>query len=301
VLADHPDVADVVAKLVQDQDQHPLNVNRDILYPLRRDRVLELIRELADGQVLRDRDLQTYLSECPGQGLVFEGIPDDVNVTEDGTSRKQAFVDESKELDPARAIGMDPTEEQQHLLDEYAAKLIEVEIEVTEELRAICPEGASFSVRSKDADAVLNKVMRMSQGSPGRPGRPNYRVGDVIDAVGGRITVENMDQLEQALRNVQQRFGTGDGGRILEIENMYAEPKSKNPEYRVIPMVVRIDVDGEAFTFELQLTTRRASVAADVEHNTLFKPYHELSDEQREHIKRMQSEAAALDQEETRQ
>jgi ppGpp synthetase/RelA/SpoT-type nucleotidyltranferase len=146
----------------------------------------------------------------------------------------------------------------------------------------------------------LDKVMRMSQGSTGRPGRPNYRVGDVIDAVGARITVENMDQLEQALRNVQQRFGVGDTGRILEIENMYAEPKSKNPEYRVIPMVVRVDVDGEAYTFELQLTTRRASVAADVEHNTLFKPYHELSEEQREHIKRMQSEAAALDQEETR-
>lgn len=95
-------------------------------------------------------------------------------------------------------------------------------------------------------------------------------------------------------------FGVGDQGRILEIENMYAQPKSKNPDYRVIPLVVKIEVDGDTFTFELQLTTRRTSVAADVEHNTLFKEYHDLTEEQRQMIKKMQSEAAALDQEETR-
>lgn len=81
---------------------------------------------------------------------------------------------------------------------------------------------------------------------------------------------------------------------------MYAQPKSKNPDYRVIPLVVKIEVDGDTFTFELELTTRRASVAADVEHNTLFKEYHDLTEEQRQIIKKMQSEAAALDQEETR-
>jgi ppGpp synthetase/RelA/SpoT-type nucleotidyltranferase len=81
---------------------------------------------------------------------------------------------------------------------------------------------------------------------------------------------------------------------------MYAEPKSKNPAYRVIPLVVRVDVDGLPYTFELQLTTQRASIAADLEHNTVFKPYVEMTPAEEARIKRMLAEAAALDQEETR-
>jgi hypothetical protein len=109
-----------------------------------------------------------------------------------------------------------------------------------------------------------------------------------------------MHDLAQALRAVKSRFGVGDGGRILEIDNMYATPKSKNPAYRVIPLVVRTEVDGRPYTFELQLTTRRASIAADLEHNTVFKPYVEMSQTEMATVKGMLAEAAALDQEETR-
>ncbi|MFD7712328.1 hypothetical protein ACFV8W_35115, partial [Streptomyces sp. NPDC059786] len=106
--------------------------------------------------------------------------------------------------------------------------------------------------------------------------------------------------LAQVLEAAKRHFGVGAGGRILEIENMYAEPKEKNPAYRVIPLVVRVDVAGVPYTFELQLTTMRASVAADLEHNTLFKPYVEMSPADAEMVKGMLAEAAALDQEETR-
>nr|WP_269328673.1 hypothetical protein [Kineosporia babensis] len=171
----------------------------------------------------------------------------------------------------------------------------EVEAAVREEVEALTPENGTSSVRTKTADGLFDKVHRMVAS-----GRPAYEVGDVIDAVGARITVNSMEHLGSVLSTIQQRFGTGEHGRILEVENMYADPKRKNPAYRVIPMVVRIDVNGAAYTYELQLTTHRASVAADLEHNTLFKQYHDLTPGQRQLIARMFSEAAALDQEESR-
>lgn len=130
--------------------------------------------------------------------------------------------------------------------------------------------------------------------------RPGYQVGDVIDAVGARITVADMATLEAMYRRICSYFGLGDGGRILEIENMYAQPKAKAPEYRVIPMVISIEVDDEPYTFELQLTTQRASIAADINHNTIYKPYVEVSPRERKAVLRAMREAAALDQMETR-
>ncbi len=139
----------------------------------------------------------------------------------------------------------------------------------------------------------------MVEGGENRPPRPDYQVGDVIDAVGTRITVDNTDQLEAVLHEVEHRLGVGDGGRILELENMYAQPKAKEPAYRVISITVGKEVDGQLYTYELQLTTRRASIAADLNHNTLYKPYVEVSEAERAAIQRAMEEAAALDQLET--
>jgi ppGpp synthetase/RelA/SpoT-type nucleotidyltranferase len=285
-----------MVKLVDDHQTHPLNVAADLENPARRERTLALLKELADGETLKDGTLDTYLRDNPGTGPVFEHVDSNVNQSSDGSSRKQAFVDECKEQYSERAVGPEPTPSEREAVQAYASDLSEkVEAEVEREVSAICPPGATFSVRTKSAAGLFDKVGRMTES-----GRATYEVGDVIDAVGARITVEDMPQLASALKTAEQRLGTGDGGRILEIENMYADPKSRSPEYRVIPMIVRVDVDGKPYTYELQLTTRRASVAADVGHNTIYKHYHELTDTQHETIKKMQSEAAALDQEETR-
>ena len=295
-LAAHPSLTDVLIKLVDDEN-HPLNLTTDLQDPVRRERTLALLKELAAGETLRNQSLDTYLRENPGRGPIFEHVASDVNLNSDGESRKQEFVDGLKAQYPERAVGRDPTPSERRAVNAYAMELSErVEAEVRKEVSALCPPGANYSVRTKSAAGLFDKIGRMNE-----MGRPGYEVGDVIDAIGARITVEDMPQLALALNAAEQRFGVGDGGRILEIENMYADPKSRSPEYRVIPMIVRVDVDGRPYTFELQLTTRRASVAADVGHNTLYKHYHDLTDTQREAIQKMQSEAAALDQEETRQ
>jgi ppGpp synthetase/RelA/SpoT-type nucleotidyltranferase len=304
---EHPELASVVDKLLD--DPHPLNVTDALANPDLRPRTLELLDELAEGRALPDgMTLEEFLRAHPGEGAVFE-VPDrHVNVDADGNSRKQEFVDATKTLDPARAVGVAPTPEQRALVTEYADRLNDevapaVATEIRDLVNSLPPElreGVSVNARAKTDDGLFDKVERMVQGRENLPPRPGYEVGDVIDAVGARITVDNMQQLEAVLDRVLEHFGVGDGGRILELENMYAQPKARNPGYRVIPLTIAKEVDGQLYTFELQLTTRRASIAADLNHNTLYKPYVELSEAERAAVRRAMEEAAALDQLESR-
>lgn len=304
---EHPELASVVDKLLD--DDHPLNVTDALANPDLRPRTLELLDELAEGRALPDgMTLEEFRRAHPGEGSVFE-VPDrDINFDAEGNSRKQEFVDERKTLDPARAVGATPTPEQRALVAEYAGRLRnEVAPAVATEIRNLVGglpdelrEGVTVNARAKTDDGLFDKVGRMVEGGEGRPPRPDYEVGDVIDAVGARITVDNMQQLEAVLDKVLEHFGVGDGGRILELENMYAQPKAGKLEYRVIPLTIAKEVDGQVYTFELQLTTRRASIAADLNHNTLFKQLVELTEAERAAVRRAMEEAAALDQLESR-
>ncbi|MCP9622533.1 hypothetical protein NMK54_20505 [Nocardia otitidiscaviarum] len=297
-LANHPEVADIVKRLVADA-AHPLDLTRDLADPALRAATLRILSELSEGRALRDQPLAEFLQKNPGKGPLFEPILAEVNLMPDGRKRLNVFVDQSKRTDPARAIGTELNNVQRAALVDYGEVLrtkVEpaVEAELARLIRGL--NGATTNIRTKRPSGILDKVQRMVRGHGGRDPRPYYRVGDVIDAVGARITVENVQQLTVLLSRVRQHFGTGDNGRILEIENMYATPKKGNPEYRVIPVVIRIDVDGISYTYELQLTTRRASIAADLNHNTIYKPYIELSSSERSSVSRIFAEAAALDQ-----
>jgi ppGpp synthetase/RelA/SpoT-type nucleotidyltranferase len=305
--AEHPQLASVLEKLLD--DTHPLNVTDALADPDLRPRTIELLEELAEGRALPDgMTLEEFRRAYPGEGPIFE-VPDrSINFDADGNSRKQEFVDESKVLDPARAVDLTPTPEQRALVGDYADRLrrdvrpaVIAEIdELVDSLPGHLQEGVTTSARAKSGADLFDKVRRMVEGNENMPPRPDYQVGDVIDAVGARITVDNMQQLEAVLDKVLEHFGVGDGGRILELENMYAQPKARNPEYRVIPLTIAKEVDGQLYTFELQLTTRRASIAADLNHNTLYKPYVELTEAERAAVQRAMEEAAALDQLESR-
>jgi ppGpp synthetase/RelA/SpoT-type nucleotidyltranferase len=303
LLTEHPDVASIAARLVADSVLHPTNLAKSLADPRTRDATIEILRELADRRIIGARTLEEYRAAGPGRGPLFEPVDPAIN-REAGKDRKAVLVERAKQVDPARDVGATPNRAELARLADYATRLREnvhpaVDAEVRAFVERVAP-GADVNVRTKDAAGILDKVRRMAQGSETRPGRPGYRAGDVIDAVGARITTDSMADLERVLEAAKAHFRTGNDGRILEIENMYAEPKDKNPAYRVIPLVVRIDVAGVPYTFELQLTTRRASIAADLEHNTLFKPYVELTEAETGRVAGMLAEAAALDQEETR-
>ncbi|EDY49955.1 hypothetical protein [Streptomyces clavuligerus] len=302
----HPEVASVITKLGAD-GANRLNVIENLKDPVGGgERTLEIIQELAEGGILEGRSLEEYRSENPGRGPLFEPVEHEVNYEPDGTSRKNAYVEQTKVDDPVRALGASIEDSDRDALDEYGKRLKnEVESAAYEDVTSLLEEvggadDAELSIRTKYADGLVDKVNRMTEGSEGRKSRPDYQIGDVIDAVGARITVEDTARLETLLEKAKEYFGTGEGGRLLEVENMYAEPKSGNPSYRVIPMIVAIEVDGKPYTYELQLTTERASVAADLEHNTVYKSHIETTSEERDVMRTMQAEAAALDQEETR-
>ncbi|WP_067711935.1 hypothetical protein [Nocardia yamanashiensis] len=301
-LPNHPEIAKVVRDLVEDS-AHPLDLTRALLDPSRRDSTLKILAELADGEALGNRSLAEYLAENPGHGSLFEELAPEVNHLPDGQTRLDALVAEAKAIDPARQVGAHPTTAERAQVAEYARRLFtDVQPAVKAELARLTEvvDGARTSLRTKSGDGIIDKVQRMVEGGENRPPRPNYQVGDVIDAVGARITVKNTHDLAILLERIQEHFGVGEHSRILEIENMYATPKGRNPEYRVIPLVVRIDIDGIPHTYELQLTTQRASIAADINHNTIYKPYVETTPEQLAKINKMFAEAAALDQREAR-
>ncbi|GFJ91845.1 hypothetical protein [Phytohabitans rumicis] len=303
-----PELASVINKLLD--DPHPLNLTKYLEDPATRDAVVRILAEIGEGAALRPHDgsLAEFLAEHQGRGPLFDPPPRDANYTTrpDGTesSRLHDYVDAAKQQDPALRVGREPTPEQRAQVDEYAARLKhDVEPAVREELSRIADDlrrelGGQVEVnsRAKDGDGLIDKVQRMTAGREGAPGRLGYEVGNVIDAVGARITVDSMQALEGLYDRIVARFGVGDGGRIIEIENMYAEPKAKNPAYRVIPMVVSIEVGGRPYTFELQLTTLRASVAADLEHNSIYKPYVSASAAEQDAVREALREAAALDQ-----
>jgi ppGpp synthetase/RelA/SpoT-type nucleotidyltranferase len=298
-LQAHPETSSVVKKLVA--DPHKLNVTDALRRPWSRQATLDTIKELAEGRVLRDKPLLEFLDENPGQGTLFEPIPDAVNKLPDGTTRKDAFVRESQQHDPARAVGAEPTPDEMVQVREYQRRLVAADSVVEAEVRQLI-EGldAQVSVRTKDAAGLIDKVQRMVTGTDGRAPRPQYKVGDVIDAIGARITVEDTARLAEVIERVRGHYGFGDEGRILEVENMYAQPKAHNPAYRVVPMIVKVEHGGQVYTFELQLTTRRASIAADINHNTIYKPYLEVDAAEQAKVARMFEEAAALEQIENR-
>jgi ppGpp synthetase/RelA/SpoT-type nucleotidyltranferase len=270
--------------------------------PERRPKALATIRELADGRLVADRGLEKFAADCPGRGPLFEPAPREINQHEGGQSRKSVYVAHCKSVDAARTVGPQPSTDDRALVQDYGRRLVDdVVPQVRREVRDIAGEvDGRSSIRAKDADGLLDKVERMSAGSDERPGRADYQVGDVIDAVGARITVADTDRLERLLLTVEERFGSGDGGRILELENMYADPKAHNPSYRVVPLIIAVEVNKTPYTFELQLCTWRASIASDLEHNTVYKPYIRPTIAEQDKVRRMQAEAAALDQDETR-
>jgi ppGpp synthetase/RelA/SpoT-type nucleotidyltranferase len=275
---------------------HRLNATEALLDPDRRPRALALLIQLANKAVISQYgSLDRFLVAHPGAGKLFEPVTDGINTAPGGTPRKKLFEAAARLRDPVRAIGPHPTAADLTLLDDYGIRLRRRVMpaasgEITDVAALLGPR-ARVSARTKKVDDLVDKVVRMTSDRPNRPARPDYRIGDIIDAVGVRLTVPDMATLEEALSLVKERFGD----RILEIENMYAQPKSQAPSYRVIPIIISIETDGLPCTYELQLTTERASLAADIEHNTLYKPYVSTNGEQRIAVQTAMEEAAALD------
>ncbi len=64
---------------------------------------------------------------------------------------------------------------------------------------------------------------------------------------------------------LEEKFGKG---RIFEKDNFYSNPEKKYRPYRVITYTVEVD----GVPCEIQISTLRSSIVADLEHNARYKP-----------------------------
>lgn len=239
----HPVVASVVDKLLNDRANN-LNFTEALRDPGKMEQAMAITKELADGGVLGERGtLEDYRTQNPGAGPLFDPVDRNVNELDDGTKRKDAFVRHAKEVDGARALGGSISDVERQGLEEYGNRLegpvkSAVKDDVSALLQSVPGLQPDMSIRVKHVDGQLEKVGRANDGYSGRPPNPDYKVGDVIDAVGARLTVDDMQQLESLVEGAKEYFGVGDGGRLLEMENMYAQPKGVIPAiewFRCLP------------------------------------------------------------------
>ncbi|GAA3028468.1 scabin-related ADP-ribosyltransferase [Actinokineospora globicatena] len=298
LLVDHPDVASMARQVVVDSVTNPTGLAKALTDPMTRDATIGTIRELAEGQLLNGRTLDEYRVANPGRGPLFDQVDPSTNSDATGRERKVVLSDEAKRLDPARAAREAPSAQ----LTDYVRRLHEgvrpaVEAEVRGFVEKITPD-SSVSVWTKPAGDIVNAVEEQGVDHASRTGKSTYRAGDVVDAVTARITTSTTHDLARILAAAKNHFGVGDHGRILEINNSYAQPSAVDPGGRHISVATRVDVDGLPYTFELQLYTRRSATAVDLYQCIVVDEG--LSKVERERVRQMLAEAAALDQEEAR-
>jgi len=293
-LAGHPVLARVVEGFIRDKD-HPMNLVSYLKDPESRPVVLEHLDRMASlcpvptdgvpGVVEQTFNPEVTLLTDAGADLSQrDGIPGPMALRQD-------LLDRDPEL---YSLGHPDTESGWDRLNSHARHLrSEVLPGLTRELEdlvADMPSAGGFpavNARAKSASGIADKIDRMQQGNDGKSPRPDYCLADMPDAVGGRITVRDPRQLQQVMDRLEARFGQ-DG--IYEKDNFYASPKKRTRPYRCITYTVI----HQGVPCEIQLTTLNASLAADLWHNTGYKPLHpELSESEIRYVGTLQSSVTA--------
>jgi len=280
-LEQHPVLARVVEAFILDKD-HPMNLVAYLKDVHSRPVVLEHLDRMASlcpvgPSALGDLVEQTFNPEVPlltdsGAELgTRHGVP--------GPQRlRQDLIDRDPEL---FTMGQPASEEQWVRLKAHASVLrTDVLPGLTRELESLVadlPTSGGFpavNARAKSATGMADKIDRMQRGNDGKAPRPDYCLADMPDAVGGRITVRDPRQLQQVMDRLEERFGKEN---VFEKDNFYANPKKRLRPYRCITYTVV----HQGVPCEVQLTTLNASLAADLWHNTGYKPLHpDLTEEE---------------------
>lgn len=273
-LEQHPILARVVEAFILDKD-HPMNLVAYLKDVQSRPVVLEHLDRMASLCPVGPSGLgnlveQTFNPEVP---LLTDSGAELGN--RDGVAGPQRLRQQLIDRDPELfAMGQPESEEEWGRLKAHASVLrTEVLPGLTGELEALVadlPTSGGFpavNARAKSAAGMADKIGRMQKGNDGKAPRPDYCLADMPDAVGGRITVRDPRQLQQVMDRLEERFGKEN---LFEKDNFYANPKKRLRPYRCITYTVV----HQGVPCEVQLTTLNASLAADLWHNTGYKPLH---------------------------
>jgi len=271
-LASFPEIQQVLKAMALDTD-HKMNTIAFLADPATRGRTLRAIRELHVNAhqplTLEEmRSLTLPIAEKSSPLFRFENM----NRYEE---LKQRLMSEKRELYEIGEVGDDT---QKRRLEEYVRDLNHaIEPALVSKLQSLTQDlphiGGFPQVQSrvKSATGLEDKISRMRQGNAWRTPRPEYSLADMPDAVGGRIVVGNIRDLEAVMERMEATFGKEN---IYEIDNFYSSAKRERP-YRVITYAVNVDW----VPCEVQLQTLRSTIAWDLWHNTGYKPLLDVGEE----------------------
>ncbi len=293
-LAEHPVLARVVEGFIRDKD-HPMNLVGYLKDPESRPVVLEHLDRMASLCPIPTDGVQAVVEQTfnPEVPLLTDAGAE--LSQRNGVPGPEALRQELLARDPELySLGHPDTEAGWDRLNSHARQLrSEVLPGLTRELEDLVgdmPSAGGFpavNARAKSAAGIADKIGRMQMGNDGKAPRPDYCLADMPDAVGGRITVRDPKQLQQVMDRLEARFGKD---AIFEKDNFYANPKKRTRPYRCITYTVV----HQGVPCEIQLTTLNASLAADLWHNTGYKPLHpELSDPEIRYVGTLQSSVTA--------
>ncbi|MDA1209356.1 MAG: cyclic nucleotide-binding domain-containing protein, partial [bacterium] len=288
-------LANALEQLLVDVD-YPLTVTDFLHNPDTRKATLDTIIEVAGQHPVTKAEFQKKVFDTFAR-LDPAFTADDKKFNEDPKGLK--YVDEIRtmkmETSAVHRADDDPSEEVMTKLEKHIDKRnTKVEPELVKKLGKVVGQVNGrkdgfpvISSRTKNAPGVVDKIKRMRRGNDGKDPRPEYCMADIPDITGGRVVTRNADQLEKIIRKLEDEFK----GQIIEKDNFYGNESKRMKPYRVITYTVL--VHGEPC--EIQLTTLAASIAADINHNTIYKPIAATSKKQQELLDNIMKQAALLD------
>ena len=271
-LSDYPILIDILEKYLLDMTHH-MNIAEYLKNPVSRGVVIEHLKDLAEQPAISlDEFLKQVNQFFDSTQPFYTDTDSEFSIEEDGTDRltvmKELLMNENSEL---YGIGDKPNEREMYVLREHVQTMKNKTIlEFQNRLRSLITDfkdGAfpAINGRVKSAEGMIDKVHRMRSGHDKKTPRPEYSIGDMPDAVGCRLTVRKLSELQALMPMIEAEFGKEN---IFEKENFYSNEKKRERPFRAIAYTILIG----GIPCELQLTTLDSSLVGDIHHNIVYKP-----------------------------
>jgi len=290
-----PEIASIVEKYLLDE-KSVTNLRNFLRNPETRDVVLKNIKDIVSAEVISPEQLQWLVKKSlESKNPLMQWVDAEFS-TLNGEKKTAILSRDLKSKNPELfSIGENPTIRQKQLLAEYV-RVLQTEWQGTlrRTLKDIAWEKRwgfpEVNVRAKSAEGVLDKISRMRKWNDGKPPRPEYDLSQMPDILWGRITVTDIKDLDRVMQGIETHFGKA---KIIERDNFYSNPiKSQNP-YRAITYTVEVLIDW--YPAEIQLTTLKASISADLYHNTIYKTLVPTSANEKSAIESFRRQATAIE------
>lgn len=251
-----------------------LNLVKNILNPKTREKMFKVLDEIESQEYVGEEAYNGYMTKSePVTGLLLTDNDSywNTRMVNGREVNKLAAYKRMKLLTNPEIYGIGPNPNRQQY-DKLHNFLERAKTEVLPDLLTILDFVADRSAnsftqvhgRAKSADGAVEKIGRMRRGHDGNQSKGDYLFADETDAIGGRIVTEDLEGLEKVMVGLERTFGERG---ILEKENYYTSGRTRQRPYRLIRYTVLV----RGVQCEVQLTTLRSSIVADIYHDIFYK------------------------------